>query len=80
MVSPSIFSAPLAPAESNLNSPVGLPFLSNTGTASMQRSTTSINREITHSRSSPVLMIAFFVAMSDSSWIRSRMCSLSFSQ
>lgn len=80
IVSPSIFNAALAPAESNLNSPVSSPFLSITGSACMHRSTTDINRLMTHSRSRRVLMIAFLVAMLASSWTRSRTAERFFSQ
>lgn len=61
MVSPSSFSAWMAPAESNWYSPVGWPFTI-TGSACMQRSATCISLVITHSRSRPVLRIALPVA------------------
>ncbi len=80
MVSPSMRRAWFAPVESKRNSPVGLPSLSRMGSACMQRSTTDIRREITHSRSRPVLMMAFLVAMADSSLMRLRIVGFSRSQ
>lgn len=68
-MSPSIFSAWLAPELSNLYSPVSSPFELKTGSLCMHRSTTDISLLITHSRSSPVFMIAFFDAM----WLNSAM-------
>lgn len=80
MVSPSMRRAWFAPVESKRYSPVGAPSLSSTGSDCMQRSTTDMRREITHSRSRPVLMIAFLVAIADSSLMRLRIAGCSRSQ
>lgn len=46
----------------------------------MQRSVTLIKREMTHSRSSPVLMMAFFCAICDSTRMRLATAGIFFSQ